>query len=127
MSSNQRWKLALLTLLGGCLPATVNFAQVNPPPMPAAPRAAAQVAVLTSGPPERKHVDVGVVEVEGNAMGVGAFEDLVTMAREEAGRRGCDALVLNPAAFTGEDGRRRVVSGTCVVFSPDPTADHNGH
>jgi hypothetical protein len=114
------WKLVPVVMLGGCFPSAVNFAQVNLPPAPMGQHPAGEVAVFSSGPPQRPHVDVGVIEAIGGSS-LESFESLAAMARTEAGRRGCDALVLNPVAFTGEDSGRRVVSGTCVLYLPART------
>jgi hypothetical protein len=114
---NLLWKLVPLVMLGGCLPTTVNYVPVNSPPGPTRQRAAQEVGVFSSGPPQRPHLDVGIIEAIAGS-GLESLESLVALAREEAARRGCDALVLNPVAFTGEDSRDRVVSGTCVRFVP---------
>jgi hypothetical protein len=112
------WKVGALSLVGGCSTAAVNFARVNPPPVAMSQRPPEEVAVYSSGPPCRPHLDVGVIEAKSLTAGWQRLESLMAMARKEAGRRGCDALVLNPVAFTGTDGDLRVVSGTCVVFVP---------
>jgi hypothetical protein len=118
---NLLWKLVPLVMLGGCLHTTVNFVPVNSPPAPTRERASQEVDVFSSGPPQRPHLDVGIIEAIA-ASGLESFESLVALARDEAARRGCDALVLNPVAFTGEDSHRRVVSGTCVLFLPAAAA-----
>ena len=71
------------------------YVQLNAPPHAFAPRSAADIEILSSGPPSRTHVDVGLFRFHGD----------ISFIREEAAKKGCDALMLNT-----------VDTATCVMF-----------
>jgi hypothetical protein len=64
-----------------CPDQSVSHAPVPHPP--------SNIEVFSSGPPTREHVDVGVIQV----LGMG-WDDYLHQLRDEASRRGCDAVVL---------------------------------
>jgi hypothetical protein len=55
-----------------------------------------------------QHVDVGIIDLGGWS---GEDEEELHRIRDEAARRGCDAVVV---AYRGHSGR---AYGTCVVFT----------
>jgi len=78
---------ALAVAASGC--AEGYFTPINAPPHPPVAREPREVEVY-SGPPERAHVDVGI-------LGASAFtwDAWLTAVRGAAAQQGCDAVVLN--------------------------------
>jgi hypothetical protein len=84
--------------------------------------------VFSSAPPERPHVDVGLITVEEGEIGGGTPAELIGMIRQAAAERGCDAVVLappgskseSPSVFVDRTNSYRVYSGTCVVYRRVP-------
>jgi hypothetical protein len=117
-------------LLGGC-GTFVDFTPINDPPHPLSARSVASVEVLSSGPPNRPHVDVAIVEVEQthslNAQGTGL---MIQRMREQAAAIGCDAIVLggvtdHQGAESGSgwdllDPGSTKRQATCVVYDEEP-------
>jgi hypothetical protein len=69
----------------------VQYRDTNPAPRPMATKDPNAVEVYTLGPPQRPFVEVGFIDTRaGGFLSTDPFFAL----REEAGRRGCDALVL---------------------------------
>jgi hypothetical protein len=124
-----RGLLVLLGLLSGCSSPPVQYAFLNPPPRRLVPRAWHQVEVFSGSQPPRSFVQIGSLDAPD---GFDNFTDaeLIRMAREEAGRRGCDAVVLTPIASTSSlttaFGRRSFITtestsvhgfhGACIVY-----------
>jgi hypothetical protein len=111
------------TLLSACTATTINYSPLNPSPRALAPRPSASVEVFSSGPPDRPHVDVGMITVEeGNNGEESSPQELLTLLRQNAARQGCDALVVSPPSSKTDSDlfaythSRWVYSGTCVVY-----------
>ena len=88
-----------LCFLLGCAACSAQFAPTNPYPNAPTPHPPSNIEVFSSGPPTREHVDVGVIHVWG--MG---WDDYLHQLRDEASRRGCDAVVIGHGL------------ATCVVY-----------
>jgi hypothetical protein len=121
--------LLVATLLPACVATSVNYSPLNPSPHALAPRPVSSVEVFASGPPDRPHVDVGMITVEEGDVGESSPQELLALLRQNAANQGCDALVVSPpssrsdADFLAYTHSRRVFSGTCVVYrTPDAAA-----
>ena len=119
--------LALALASAGCV--TVNYVPTNTPPHAMRPRPAAEVAVFQTGIPSRPYVEVGYLEVQAQTNDP---EFLIDQLREEAGDRGCDAIVFigsndSTSAHATVTGRAATLQTTkskgyravCIAFS-DP-------
>ena len=53
---------------------------------------------FSSSPPERAHVDYGVISIEQGQIGPRTPDELLGMLRQMAAQYGCDAVVLAPQA-----------------------------
>ena len=76
-----------------------------------AARSPDQVEVFTSGAPARPHTDVELLEA--HPFGPQSTEDMIASLREEAGKRGCDALVVNSLVNRETNTR---LTGSCIVY-----------
>jgi len=114
--------LVLVAFLGGCADTSAAYIPLNAPPRPVQARAPDQVELFSSAPPERPHVDVGLITVqEGDGDETPAA--LIGLLRQLAAERGCDAVVVAPPAsktgvlwLFGETRSYQVYSGTCLVY-----------
>ena len=89
-----RWILtASLCFVAACGIKT-EYIELNPPPHVMAPRSPDQVAIFTTGLPERPYVEVGTIEVKQEIYNGASASEIMRVLREEAARRGCDGLVL---------------------------------
>jgi hypothetical protein len=110
------------TLLSACTATTVNYSPLNPSPRALAPRPPSSIDVFASGPPDRPHVDVGMITVEEGDVGESSPQELLALLRQNAARQGCDALVVSPPSSKTDSDllaythSRRIYSGTCVVY-----------
>jgi hypothetical protein len=117
-----RFALVFATLLSACTPTAVNYNPLNPSPRALSPRSPASVEMFASGPPDRPHVDVGLITVEEGDTGESSPQELLGILRQNAARQGCDALVVSPPSSKTDSDvlaythSRRVYSGTCVVY-----------
>ena len=111
-------------LLAACGP-KVSVTPLNPSPHPFTPRDPMAVEIYTTGLPQRPYVEVAALSAKG-----GSAEDHVPAMREEAGKRGCDALVFTTmprdATSTGYNWKSGGVTSTssnsgstatCVVWT----------
>ena len=96
-------QLTRVAFLLGCAGCSAQFVPTNPYPHASTPHPPSNIEVFSSGPPTREHVDVGVIQVWG--MG---WDEYLHQLRDEASRRGCDAVVI---------GHR---FSTCVVYTGGP-------
>jgi hypothetical protein len=115
----------IASLLCACSTTSASYTALNPAPHDLYVREPRDVEVFSSAPPDRPHVDVGLITVEQGDIGHGSPEALIAMLREMAARRGCDALVVAPPGSKSESAlgglidyteSYRVYSGTCVVY-----------
>jgi hypothetical protein len=102
--------LALAILLAACEPSVYHTA-INPAPHPMAARPPASVEVFTSSAPTRAHTDVSILHAEAHDF-PHPMDDLVESLREDAGKLGCDGVVV---VVRRDDGRS--LDGTCIVYT----------
>jgi hypothetical protein len=93
---------------------TVTATQINSPPHALYARPSASVEMFSSGPPERPHVDIALVQATLDS-GFSTDDDAVLLAklRERAAVMGCDALVVGGPIAS----RRHGYFGTCIAYT----------
>jgi hypothetical protein len=124
--------LATFAALGGLAACgtTTRFAPLNSSPRPLTPRPAATVQVLTTSLPAQPYIEIGIIlGTQESELSFDEMPELIATMRVEAGRRGCDALVINGpnntspgvGQITATDHPRSLQGfwGTCVVFTPN--------
>ena len=117
-------RLAALLALSACGYQT-QFVATNPPPRPMYRRAPETVEVFTaSGKPTRAYVEVGILQTRQGDGESGHIAAIIEEMRGEAGKLGCDALVINgasPDVVGGEDGTRTYQGywGACILYVQD--------
>jgi hypothetical protein len=107
----------IVLLTSACVPLWVEFTPFADLPRPADPRRPTdKVEIFASGPPAVGHIDVGMIQASsGSAMA--SPGELLAAIREEAGKQGCDAIVVNPPGrLNHPDG----LSATCVRYLAAP-------
>lgn len=150
-SKNSRLRLSrrsgLASLLSASLPialvalaacgTTTRFAPLNSSPHPLTPRPASMVQVLTTSLPAQPYIELGIIQgTQASELSLHEMPQIVATMRKEAGRRGCDALVLNGpnntspgiGQITASDHPRSLQGfwGTCVVFTGERVATSPG-
>lgn len=125
----------LLTACG----TTTRFAATNPSPKPLRPVPAEAVAVFSAGVPDRPFAEIGIVQArQSSDLSLHEMPEILEEMRAEAGRRGCEGLVLNGSSdkqMSSTTVSRRGYSststslegywGTCIVFVDfTATAEH---
>lgn len=127
---NSLFAVLLLTACG----TTTRFAATNPSPRPLISRPAESVAVFATGLPNRPFVEVGLIQGrQSSELSGDEMPEIIAEMRAEAGRRGCDGLVINGASDSSSSSttvsRHAVTSssttlegfwGACIVFDNDP-------
>lgn len=112
---------------------TTRFAPLNSSPRPLTPRPAEAVEVLTTSLPASPYVEIGIIQgTQESELSLDEMPQILATMRVEAGRRGCDALVLNGPNNTSPGFTQLSVSstarhgailqgfwGTCVVYTTD--------
>jgi hypothetical protein len=106
--------------------AKVTYTSMNSPPRPTQPRAADAVEVFMTQQPARPYVEVGMLEAQQQStIGGGDALDLLKAMREEAGRQGCDGIIVTGSSdkVVGTGSSTGVLVGTlkgyravCIVF-----------
>jgi hypothetical protein len=116
---NQRLASIALLLVAGCAP-SIQETRINAPPASSSmtSRPAAAVEMFTSGPPERGHVDVALLEVKPSMGNDDSTGGLLGQLRTRAGQMGCDGLVIGGLQATKRDGE--LINGTCIVYTAPP-------
>ena len=115
--------VTLLALgLTGCV--KVDYIPLNASPRPMVPRDPEKVTVFQTQRPDRPYVEVATIEVVSPSGPASAMERL----RQEAGERGCDAIVLTGTKdSTTITATNRTITSTensgyraaCIVFTDD--------
>jgi len=109
---------------------TAQFAATNPSPRPLHARPAETVTVFTTGLPSQPFVEVGIIQArQSSELSVDELPEILAEMRVEAGRHGCDGLVINgtrdSSSSTTTVSRNAVTSssqtlegfwGTCIVY-----------
>ncbi len=83
--------LAMLASLG-CSSIVVEYSEINTPPHALKPVSPEKVEVFTTSVPANGYVEVGVLN--GAHDSITSDADLIKAMKIEAGKRGCDALVI---------------------------------
>ncbi|HET6284965.1 MAG TPA: hypothetical protein VFH73_28670 [Polyangia bacterium] len=111
----------LSVLIAGC-GTFVTDTPINPPPRPVSPRGYGSVAVFSSAPPTRSHVDVALIEVEQtHDLNTQGTDLMIQRLRERAGALGCDAVVIGGMRERGRDvhgfdSGSTTLHATCIVY-----------
>jgi hypothetical protein len=102
---------------------------LNPSPRALEARDPAQVELFTTTKPDKPYIEVGMIETQqATAFNTASSQEVFAKLREEAGRRGCDALIVmgSKDATVGHAGQYggsvRTLEGyrgTCVVYRPE--------
>lgn len=83
---------------GGCLlvgcGTSVSFVPTARSPKPLRERTAAEVQFLRQEPQDRPFREIGVIQAEQSAQSDETPEEIVALLLEEAGRNGCEAMLL---------------------------------
>jgi hypothetical protein len=121
--------LAFLSL-AACV--RVDYIPLNDPPHAMMPRDPGQVQVFQTEKPTRPYTEVATIETQSGST---TPETIMEKMREEAGKRGCDGLIItgnNDATVTeGSFNRRggsinttqlRGYRGMCIVYTGPETA-----
>lgn len=125
--------LASMLLVTAC-GTTTQFAATNTAPRALTPRPADSVTVFATGLPNQPFVEVGIIQAQQSSeFSLDDMPEVLAEMRTEAGRRGCDGLVINGT----RDSQTSSVSvskdsasshsytlegfwGACIVFVTDP-------
>jgi len=99
---------------------STTYTELNAPPRAMQARAPDQVEVFSSAPPERAHVDVGLITVQ-EGEGNETPASMVGLVRRAAAEKGCDAVVLAPPGSRTDPNdfpvrSHQFYSGTCLVY-----------
>ena len=116
-----RTLLASFLLVAAC-GTTTRFMPTNPSPRPLAARPAGTVAVFTTGHPEVPYVEIGIIQ--GRQSSAASFDEMpaiIASMREDAGKAGCDALIINGSSDKTVGDRHQTDTlegywGACVVY-----------
>ncbi len=93
----------LLVALAAC-GTTTRFVATNPSPHPLAARPALEVDVYTTGVPQVSYVEVGIIQTrQSSDFSTKDMPGIISDMRSEAGKIGCDGVIINGAADKHED------------------------
>ena len=105
---------------------------INPVPRAMQPRPPYTVEMFSSGPPRRPYIDVAYLEAEqDSAYSVDGTSEFIARLREQAGRMGCDGVVLGGvtnapdavASVTADiNASRKGLTATCIMYVQDEVA-----
>ena len=97
-----------------------------------APRPPGSVELYTSGPPQRAHVDVALLEVEeSSSLSTADTTEMMNELRNRGAQMGCDAIVLGSSSsrdpglgdaerWLNKDARgRKGFTATCIAYVPE--------
>ena len=120
-----RWipVLGLLGAMTGCGPllgVEITMTPLNAPPRPPMRLTADMVAVYSSEPPKRPHVDLALLEAD-RSSGMSPYATIQAL-RGRAAALGCEAIYINGVGDRLADSGRFIfssdtVQATCVVFT----------
>ncbi len=115
--------------LGGC-GLSVDYTPTNMAPHAMRPRPPGAVKLFTSQPPRGSYVDVGYLEVRQQTYNHSSQSAIIQAMRREAGRRGCEGLVITGSAnevvgsgssYNGQGSMSvrtlKGLRGSCIVFT----------
>jgi hypothetical protein len=98
----------LLATLAGCSSISVKYTVLNPPPRPHRAVSPGKIEIFTTAQPSRKYVELGTMTSMHDS--ITSNDDMFNAMREEAAKRGCDALVVT------QRGSQEAVAA-CVVYN----------
>ncbi|MCA9676003.1 MAG: hypothetical protein H6709_21305 [Kofleriaceae bacterium] len=108
---------AALTLLGAC-GTTTRFVATNPSPHPLVAKPASAVHVYTTGVPEVPYVEVGILQSrQSSSLSTHDMPEIIASMRAEAGKLGCDGVIINGAADKTEGSSSVVDDGNSTTYS----------
>lgn len=124
-----------LLILAAC-GTTTRFVATNPSPHPLTPKPAAQVHVYTTGAPAVAYVEVGILQSrQSSDLSTHEMPQIIATMRAEAGKIGCDGVIINGAADKAESSTTVTESsysssqstlegfwGACIVYVDDGEA-----
>lgn len=94
------WFVFAAALVVGCrIPSPVQYSFLNVPPHRVSPRSWDQVEVFHGSLPPRAYVQIGTIDAPDSLENY-SDADLITYARAEAGRHGCEALIVTSIVST---------------------------
>lgn len=98
-------RIALLALvLAAACGTTTRFTPTNPSPHPMQPKPGEAVHVYTSGPPQVAYVEVGIIQSrQSSEFSTHEMPEVIQEMRAEAGRLGCDGVIINGANNVTQD------------------------
>lgn len=102
----------------------VQYSETNAPPRPMFPRSVTEVAVFSSGLPDRPYVEVGMLFARKREYSADEMPDILNALRKEAGKRGCDGIVVtgdNSVVVGGQysTGTLEGIKAACIVWKED--------
>ncbi len=98
-------------VLGGC-GTFVEATTLNAPPRALTARPADAVAVYSSSPPAKAHVDVALMQADQSNGTHVELPEMIAKLREKAGQMGCDAI------FISGESERAGAPGDAHLFDP---------
>jgi hypothetical protein len=110
---------------------SIDYVPLNTPPRALAERSPDAVEMFTTAPPKRPYVEVGTIKSLQQAYSSDTTEAIYAKMRAEAGKRGCDGLViLGSNNLTVVSGNSTSVSSrtlegyraSCIVYTEAPAA-----
>lgn len=118
-SSAQRWLWVCFMVCNGCRVADMSYVQLRSPHQPLTSRSAESVEVFIAAKPPRPFTEVGLIEARaGTGM---SRRDVIDACRREAGRVGCDAIVII-GGIEEEDSEHKLMyygagyRASCIVY-----------
>jgi hypothetical protein len=120
--SGRVWFIALLLPIAGC-GTRIAYMPLNPSPRALQGRDPTQVELFTTSKPEKPYVEIGMIEAQQETMySVASTQDVFASLRAEAGRRGCDGLIImgskdsTTGVYKGATKTLEGYRGTCIVY-----------
>jgi hypothetical protein len=115
---------------------TTRFVPTNPSPHPLAAREPLEVDVYTTGAPNVAYVEVGIIQTrQSSDLSTKDMPGIISDMRKQAGKIGCDAVIINGAAdkhesstvisdesYSSSNSTLEGFWGACIVYlSPQET------
>ena len=111
---------------------TTHYKPTNPSPRPMHAKPANQVHVYTTGKPKIAYAEVGIIQSrQSSRLSLDDMPEIIQEMRKEAGKRGCDAVIINGAnnttvghhdAYGGSTGTLEGFWGACIVYGDYKTS-----
>lgn len=131
-----RWLVPVVSLLTGC-GTSISFTETNTPPSGMAPKAASDVQVFSTAPPDRPYMEVGLLKAQQqSSYSLDGDSAILNKLRQAAAERGCDAIMITGEsdAVVGSSSTHKGsgsgsvttldgVAATCLVWTGAPAAE----